>query len=347
MRKIIVLILFSCFWLPSILIAKPTDNLYRITLPVGTEDAAVREAAFQQAWEQELIKLSGNSQILIKNSRLKNANATNFVASYHYEAIPGAASDQLGFNLTVDFQTESLLEILKTANQPAWLSDRPPLLAWITVQDTQGTRIMSLDSHEDFLASIQNLAKQRGIPLVIPLLDLATLNQLSSQDINNNWDLVEKISTPYRHGAVFLLDLKQDTQGMWTAHAQLLIDQSTKEWTLASTDENALILQTLNMLMDNFSNHYINLLAAPDNTFFLEIKHINTLEQYAQIQTLLRPLSLITHLTPHKILPTSLLLTLQIKGDKTTLSYALNGIKQLAPLENTNAEDSLTYDFQS
>jgi hypothetical protein len=347
MHKIFWFCLLLCCSLPLAL-ANKSPPLYQIALPVATDDAAVREAAFAQALEQVLIKVSGNSQIQVKNPALNTLKASNLVASYRYEKLENTSVDVLPFILTVTFQEQGIQDSLKKTGQIAWTSDRSAILAWITIQDQQGARLLTSDLDNSLLQASQRLAEKRGISLALPLLDLATLNQISVSDINNNrWDLIEKASAPYQRGATLLLQMIQNIDGTWTTHSQLLLDRATQEWTLSGADKTALLIQTLNTVMDAFAEHYTALLAAPDNTIALQINQISTLEQSVQLQNLLAPLSLITQINVTEVTPSSILLSLKIKGEKTALKTALASSNQLAPADNSATADLLTYTLKA
>jgi hypothetical protein len=349
MKKIFFLYLFFVFSFHSAF-AADASHLYQIEISVaaGAEDSALREAAFQQAWEQVLIRVSGKSQVLMQNPDLKKLNAANYVASYSYKALEKPVLDLLPYLLTINFQEDAVIEALKKANQAAWTGDRSALLVWIAVQDQQGSRLIGADSAELILKSIQNLAKKRGIPLVVPILDLGTLNQISAEDVNNsNWDLIEKVSTPYQQGGTLLLQIAQNSDGTWVINTKLLLDHVTQEGTVTGSDENTLLVKALNTAMDAFANHYTALLSAPDNTVVFQINQISTLEQYAAVKDLLAHLSLVSRSQVLQVWPSAIRFTLQVKGDQAALQNALQGSNQLFLIDTGIANEPLTYAWQA
>jgi hypothetical protein len=343
MKKAVLFCILLCGALPFTQ-ANQRPPLYQMVLPVATDDAAVREAAFASAFEQLLIKISGNSQILVENPDLKKINAVNEVASYHYQGLEKPSAEELPFLLTVNFQEPSVLDNLKKINQVAWTDTRPTLLAWITIRDQQGLRLLGVDLDDELLQKSQDLAEQRGIPWITPLVDLSTLNQISLDDItHSNWALLEKVSAPYQHGATLLLQITQNIDGSWTTHSQLLIDEATQEWTLIGPEKAALLTRTLNTVMDAFAHHYTILLATPDNTVTLQINQVSTLEQYIKTKDLLSHLSMIPQISTSEVSPSNIRFTLKIKGDEATLQNALKGLDQLAPVDNPTTPHLLTY----
>jgi hypothetical protein len=185
-------------------------NLYVVTVqpdPVATDQ---RAAATEAAFAALLVRITGNRYAASDPKLLQLIHdAKSYLNSY---GVDRQGRARVGFNATrVD-------QALGALNIPAWGSERPLTLLWIAVDDGRGGRAQ-LPANElpadvtpalaDVLTTIRTelgtVADERGLPILLPLLDAEDLTAATFTDV---WggvdDRVLVASTRYRADAVLV-----------------------------------------------------------------------------------------------------------------------------------------------
>ena len=133
-------------------------------LSKGFEQVVVRVSGQRSALENELIKQQG--------SRLRD-----YISQYGYIEDDGARWLEISFN------QEAMQRLLRQANLPIWGSLRPVSLVWL-VQEQDYKRELVGESSSLFQQSqLRELIQQRGVPIMLPLLDLDDISLVDASDV--------------------------------------------------------------------------------------------------------------------------------------------------------------------
>ena len=204
------------------------ESLYAAATPVANQSAKERDQAFTRDLAQVLVKVSGNpnaAQVAALSSVLSNAG--NLVVEYRYRAVP--VSQGGGNELWARFDSEAVDKALIQNGQGTWGQGRPTVVAWIL----DGNSIVADDQNAPIVAAMRKDAQQRGLPLVIPLMDLTDQKRVSGFDIRT----------------LFLPALKSASQ-RYGAHAMLIGQISSadvgvkSQWTLVFDNNSTSFQET-------------------------------------------------------------------------------------------------------
>lgn len=94
--------------------------------------------------------------------------------------------DALGVQETyvrIIFQEAALQELLRTAQLPVWWSQRPRVMVWLVLDESGRREILDASSQHPLVSALQERARQRGIKLDLPLMDLDDTLAVSSADV--------------------------------------------------------------------------------------------------------------------------------------------------------------------
>ena len=198
-------------WSPAPVSAATFPNLYRLTVQPDPAAADRRAAAAKLAMAGLLTRITGKRDASLDPvlQPLIDGAAGRFLQSYGFDR-QGRA--QVGFNATeVD---RALMEL----NYPVWGTERPLTLLWIAVDDGTGERALlpandtgtevSPDMAKlltDLRTELATVADERGLPIVLPLVDLEDLQNVSFADIWGGFDdRVQSASQRYRPDVVLI-----------------------------------------------------------------------------------------------------------------------------------------------
>jgi uncharacterized protein len=224
--------------------AVEATGLYRITLPVADRSPETRDAAFQQALGQVLIKVSGNSQVVAQppvQEAMKNS--ANYVQQFAYHetqptsgAVGAAAADAPSgkLDLQVRFDPVAIDRLLSSNGLPLWGRERPLVILWIGVSRGNGRRFIlgseSDSPHPAASQAVEQAARIRGLPIFLPLMDLQDQSAVRFSDLSGGFmGPVLQASARYDANAV-LAGAVRPSGGQWRGQWQLEFRNQRQEW---------------------------------------------------------------------------------------------------------------------
>ena len=181
-------------------------TLYTAEVPLDQEADDPRGAAYAAALRQVLLRVSGselaNDEELVA---LLFPEPRSFVTQFR----PGAEE-----TLWVSFDGLAIDQVLRDSGQPIWGAERPLTLVWLAVDWGQGVREIvaaddpermeqesrSIDRNRMIRERLLEIADQRGLPLVFPLLDTTDLQSVTFADIWGGFDAAV-VDASERYGA--------------------------------------------------------------------------------------------------------------------------------------------------
>ena len=175
-RFLTILLFSTTLSYPSIAQAVVVRGLYEAEVPVSDQSASNRKKNMAAVLRVVLIKLTGDRQVPSRNGVTELLlNADQYVQQFEYRT---KEEDKQQLTLWARFNSASLDKILREAAIPEWGRERPSTLVWLAVSDAIGRRLTGLSDISGYVEKMESRAKNRGILLVHPLLDLEDTNQL-------------------------------------------------------------------------------------------------------------------------------------------------------------------------
>ena len=330
-------LLFFClllFLLPaSGLLATP--GLYSAEVPVADASPGARKASIRQAFEKVLIKASGHRGIKGRSGMkelLKHAE--DYVQQFRYRN--EAAETEGGPDkrwMWVAFEKGAVQKALRNLGLSVWEKGRPEVLLWL-VRETDGHRAL-LDPEKDvtLVQALKGAAKQRGLPLLLPIMDLEDQSALRISDI---WTVeresVERASARYGEPLLLLGRLREAGNG-WKAKWTLLLPDRQQGFSSASGSVEETVGAGINKTMDWLADQYVpGSDVGGAEPVVLRFLNIDGVHEYSR---LIRLLELLDVISEYAILESSgdqLLIRAKVRGGRDILVQRLSLETVLAPV---------------
>ena len=172
---VIILLVLSLF--STTLQALEVTDLYESNVIVDSQTLKARELAIKTALQNVLLKVGGKKSVLTHNI-LKNAQkkASRYVSQYRYTKI----NEQL--SLVVSFNEDKINQLFEQANLALWGSLRPQVLLWLVDEQGASRKIVAFDDASMTPQTVTDFSMQRGLPIVLPLMDLTDSNHVFVSD---------------------------------------------------------------------------------------------------------------------------------------------------------------------
>lgn len=172
---VLYMLVFSLF--SANLAALEVNDLYQANVVVDSQARQQREQAIKKALQGVFLKIGGKKSVLIHDV-LKKAqkNASRYVSQYRYQRKDETLS------LVVSFDENKVNQVFKEANLALWGSLRPQVLLWLIDEQGISRNIVASDDDTIIPASVNDFSIQRGLPIVMPLMDLTDNEQVVLSD---------------------------------------------------------------------------------------------------------------------------------------------------------------------
>ena len=148
-------------------------------IQVEDQTQRTQQAALKKALRQVFIKMSGSTNVL-DNAGVKAAlrSPQSLLRSYRF------AFDNNRTYYIAEFDQAKLNEILQRELLPLWGDRRPETIVWLAQEGENETRVILDESLEtDLQHELKQTAKERGVPLSLPLMDLTDNVNISTYDV--------------------------------------------------------------------------------------------------------------------------------------------------------------------
>ena len=288
--------------------AVTVNDLYEVTLPIQGN----REAAFVEAMRLVAVRVSGRRDAPSRLGASAN-DARKYVQRFSFT---------VDNQLQVAFDTNSVDRLLGESGLPIWGRERPATLVLLHVPIGAGAP-MWLDAvypavERDLLLQA---AKQRGVPLVWPVLDVQERSRLEA-DAATPTGLMN-MAARYNANAVLVGQGRRDAMGNLTVHWTLTSDEGAAESAGALEDGAHLVA-------DTFGRIY-GASAGSLGTVNVEVSGIRSLDDYASTVNYLEGMTLVRNVAVEQVAGETMRFQLAVRGDATTLRRALALDNRLVP----------------
>ncbi len=332
------------FFMTTSALAIKVDSLYKSTAPVTTQATAERNQATRQALEQVMIKVSGDAQIL-NNPKLKSnlSAADTLIQQFSYTTLPPGKSTT-PYLLEVQFDPTGVNQWLRDAGAAIWGQNRPLVIAWIVYEGSgHPAEIISSDSISDISTLLKQNAEKRGLPLVLPVMDMTEINQITPKDVTDM--TISKLTDAakrYVSDAVLIGHITQDSNGL-ASQWKLVLGDHQWDWNLAGKS----IIDIAPTLINNITNTLATRFAVvTTNTIqkdlALKVTGITHYRDFAQLTRYLNHLTPVANVEITKILSDNdVILKVSLRSTQESFVQALALGKKLTPAPITNAADTM------
>ncbi len=206
-KSLFVLIMFIFSLFSAELAAIEVNDLYQASVIVDSQAREHREQAIKKALSGVFLKVGGKKTVLTHEVLIKaTKRASRYVSQYRYQR----KDDQL--SIVVSFNEGQVNQLFEQANLALWGSLRPQVLLWLVDEQGASRNIVSSSAESIIPESINDFSIQRGLPIIMPLMDLADNEQVFVSDFWQYFpEQVQQASMRYFADTVVVMRLSDST----------------------------------------------------------------------------------------------------------------------------------------
>ena len=278
---------------PAIVSAGEVRDLYRADIPVQGQTRAERNSAIRTALQQVLTRVTGRRDFNDNEFIREALNAPlRFVQQFRYRRMdpPRVVITDDGLEetyiewLRLDFDEQSVNALLRQAGLPLWGKARPSILMWVAVEDRNQRNIISGSLPGSERETLEAAATERGIPILIPLMDLQDQTSLHFADLWGDFqDAIRRASERYQPGGILVGRVYSHADGQWQGRWTLYLGDGRYHWTLDGSTQAAVMTAGINEMADKLGQQFAQV-EGQDTRDRVEVvvSDIQSLAQYAR-----------------------------------------------------------------
>jgi hypothetical protein len=313
--------------LPQITNATIVKGLYESEQLVTSQSRTERESAMAVGLADVFAKVSGQLDLtFIEGIKTVLEKPSRFVQQYRYQTTPGVATidnpEPLDRQVVwIRFDKKAVNRTLRQNKLPVWGSTRPETLIWLAIEQDGGRYLLGSDTLEDIREVLERQAKRRGVPVLLPLLDLQDQRVLNFADVWGNFrEAILQASKRYQVEAILVGRMSLSRSDTWLGRWTMYEQGRTLSWhyqgSLAEDVLDAGVAGTLKTLAASYTQVHDGSTPA---TFEISVINVRNLRDYARVAKYLVSLQQIKGVHPKEVNATSVIFTLNIRGNQKGL----------------------------
>jgi len=315
---------------PSTVHALPVNGLYNQLVEVADQSDGERRRAYREAFSQVIVKVSGDRRWL-DHPAVRGAltTADNYVAEVAYR------SSGSGTAMEVSFDQQLVDDLLVRAEIPVWGRNRASVLLWLTVQNTDGRRVMLASSNEhELLEQARAFSEERAVPVLVPLLDLVDRRMVSlSQSWAMDADALRSAAERYGADSILAARLLEMPGGQLVGLWQFIFRDQSETFDHVSSVGETYMDPPLDRATSHLARHF-GLLPrdlAREDEVVLRVDGIDDLNNHMILVRYLESLALVREVRIAGLRPEGLDLHVKMVGDRYRLTELISLDRDLRP----------------
>jgi len=314
-----------CFICTTIAKADVVDNLYLAEVPVENQERDTRQTAIATGMRDVLVRISGRSLVLtvtmIEDALLQ---PTRYVQRYRYfdREVDGVKQK----HLRVEFDKKAINKLLRDNNLPVWGKNRPSTLLWLVIDNRRSRTLLSNDRKAQARLYIDAQAKNRGLPLKLPLYDLTDRSNLKISDVWGNFeDTIMQASERYHSEAILVGRVYKTYSNSWSGRWTLYSEGRRLDWESEGETLDQALIPGVTSTADYLASRYVQDDDENDSgQLLLKVTGLDSLQAYTRTVAYLDSLDVVREVNPHVVVSDNVVFSLKSRGGRLAVSKAIS-----------------------
>ncbi|GAA5219272.1 DUF2066 domain-containing protein [Corallincola platygyrae] len=313
-------------------LAVEVSHLYRVDVPVQEKSNAQMQASQKTAFEQVLVRVGGTDAVLdnplVKSQLVK---AQDYMLQFGYQELEQTV-------MRAEFDAERVNRLLRQANEGVWGNRRPLVMVWLVEEEGGNRTIINDSASSDLPALIKHTSDVRGLPTLLPLMDLDDAMQVSVSDVWGRFQSpLAQASSRYAADAMVVAKLFQAGES-WVLDWQLLTlpDMQTLDGfgtgQVSGTKEEVMPAM-VNQLADQFAGIYaVKGGSLASDSLTITVVNVEQPDVYVEVMKQLASLTQVSSVELVRLNGTRAEFRLGLLGDVASVLAAIELDEHLVPV---------------
>ena len=334
------------------------ENLYQAEVLSESQSDAQRRIDASEGLSQVLTRVSGRSDIL-QNPVIVAALKTpeQYYSEFSYARVEAgndeaAALPQPGLDplpaetprqvMRIRFAPSLIAKILREADLPVWGSNRPSVLSWMAIDDESGRQVLGEANPSLFAKTLNQAARARGVPLLLPLWDLEDSRGVSSSEIWGRFlGRIEAASKRYSPDKILVFRAESEFSNQWRGDWSLGEGGQWRSGTVYGESQAQLATALVGVLASVLSEQYA--VTSTRSEVRLTVEGITEIQDYAEVSRYLEGLTQVMSVQPVRVLTDMIEFKLRSEGEVQQIIDVIALDRKLSLLRLDESSSTLWY----
>jgi len=330
---IICLLLFVSFAQQTI--AVEVKDLYLVKLEVKGQGKTERWKATLSGFREVLIRKSGSNSILQSYSvQQAYPKVTNYLQRFEYSSHKNEDNESV-YLISLYFEPRLINNVIQQSQMPLWGSNRPVTLLWLAIEEDFERRIIhESQSSSPVEEQIDKDSIRRGVPIILPLMDLDDELKVSISDV---WGRFAKpiSEASLRYAADSVLFGRIQRQGeRWNGKFGYLNQGTETAFELFEATQELIISKMMDRIAELLCEKYCVVEEVGlKNEVMMDISDINSFTEFKQLESYLTSLSSISKIELVTIAEDRTLFKLTLLGQLESVIKGISLSQKMLPID--------------
>ena len=175
---------------------------------------------------------AGKEMMLDPGVREALNNAASYVNQYQYVLTADGSGVNSPRKMRVSFDEAAVIELMRSRGLAAWSKIRDDVLVWLVIKQHDKQTLLDVEQDAKINKALQFAAQLKGIPVLLPLMDLEERRLVSVGDIGGaNREKLLTASQRYDMAAILSGKIVKQ-RSCWRSEWTLSFNDKVEQWTV-------------------------------------------------------------------------------------------------------------------
>ena len=314
-RFLSILALLSCLSFCFQANAVEVRDRYLVKLPVAQQGRTVLWNASLKGFKEVLVRKSGSSEIL-RSPEVQRAyrKVTSYLQRFEYASQED--NSEFPYEIALYFEPRLIDSLIQEAKMPLWGSNRPLTIIWLAVEENFERKVVLESEEEQSLYPVlKENAVRRGLPIIMPLMDLEDELAVSISDIWGRFPwTIKQASIRYPSDVVMYGRINQVGE-TWQGKFGYINQDQEVAFDALGESQHEVIANMMDTLADRLCDKYCVVQEiGQKNELLINVTDISNFKQFEAAENYLSDLSSVNKVEVIKITKYDVLFKLTLLG---------------------------------
>ncbi|OBT27443.1 hypothetical protein A9266_01910 [Vibrio tasmaniensis] len=322
-------------------------DIFSAEVAINAENKQPEQVARNTGMEQVLIRATGQTDVA-SNETIQKAMRKS--SQYMSQMSFGESNNQS--TLRMRFNGAQIRSLLTQAQLPYWPDTRSNILVWLVEEQNYDKNIVWEHSNSQLAAGLQANAKERGLPLTLPVGDFDDITGIATSDLWGSFVTpISKASQRYPVDAVLVI--KAQSSGLrWTLYDQKPNQLTSAPKSPVSGSVSGNRATTSKKLVDQISNYYasksaVTVASESSESILTQFISLNNAQDFFQLESALKRLNSVASLDILKIQNNEVTFRIHLLSTQQEFEQEVESIRQVAKVEESYIEPEVSPEFET
>ncbi|MCB5359385.1 DUF2066 domain-containing protein [Vibrio lentus] len=322
-------------------------DIFSAEVAINAENKQPEQVARNTGMEQVLIRATGQTDVA-SNETIQKAMRKS--SQYMSQMSFGESNDQS--TLRMRFNGAQIRSLLTQAQLPYWPDTRSNILVWLVEEQNYDKNIVWEHSNSQLAAGLQANAKERGLPLTLPVGDFDDITGIATSDLWGSFVTpISKASQRYPVDAVLVI--KAQSSGLrWTLYDQKPNQLTSAPKSPVSGSVSGNSATTSKKLVDQISNYYasksaVTVASESSESILTQFISLNNAQDFFHLESALKRLNSVASLDILKIQNNEVTFRIHLLSTQQEFEQEVESIRQVAKVEESYIEPEVSPEFET